>query len=202
MNPQRPSFRAALAACFIAWLPAAHSAESIVAVRASVHIQRDRDEVFRYVADVENDVHWRGGIVSIRRTTPGPPRAGARTEETLKAFGQTLVTVTEIVEFQPPHRVLSRTLQGPAPVTVERTVESSGQGALFTYALRSDVRNLPALAFFRPLVQWYYQRQLEGFLDVLRARLEAAPPPSPVESGAPDVDRRTGHWSMHDGVMR
>ncbi|MBE7366545.1 SRPBCC family protein [Ramlibacter pallidus] len=176
MKNTRHSLYAALAACLLAWFPSARAAESIVAVRASVLIQRDQDTVFRYVSDVENDIHWRGGIVSIRRTTPGPARAGARTEETLKAFGQTLVTVTEITEFQPPQRVLSRTVQGPAPVAVERTVAASGEGAVFTYALRSDVGNLPLLAFFRPVVQWYYQRQLEGFLETLRTRLEAGAP--------------------------
>jgi hypothetical protein len=151
-----------------------------VAVRASILIHRHQNEVFSYVADVENDIHWRGGIVSIRRTTPGPTRAGARTEEVLKAFGSTLVTVTEVVDYQPPHRIASRTVEGPAPVTVERTVDASGQGSLFTYALRSDVGNMPALAFFRPLVQWYYQRKLEGFLETLRARLEAGAASTPA----------------------
>ena len=172
MNNTRKPIRAAIAASLLAWLPAAHAAESIVAVRASILIQRDQQQVFSYVADVENDIHWRGGIVSIRRTTPGPPAAGARTEEVLKAFGRTLTTVNEVVDYQPPHRILSRTVEGPAPVTVERTVDASGQGAVFTYALRSDIGNMPALAFFRPLVQWYYQRKLEGFLETLRARLE------------------------------
>ncbi|HVE54461.1 MAG TPA: SRPBCC family protein [Ramlibacter sp.] len=176
MNNTRNRIHAAIAACLISWLPATRAAESIVTVRASIVIQRDQAEVFGYVSDVENDIHWRGGIVSIRRTTPGPARAGARTEEVLTAFGRTLVTVNEVVEYQPPHRVLSRTVQGPAPVTVERTVAASGKGAVFTYALRSDIGSMPVLAFFRPLVQWYYQRKLEGFLEALRARLEAGRP--------------------------
>jgi hypothetical protein len=204
MNKTRNSIRAALATCLVAWLPGAH-AESIVTVRASILIQRDQSDVFGYVSDVENDIHWRGGIVSIRRTTPGPARAGARTEEVLKAFGQTLVTVTEVVEFQPPHRILSRTLEGPAPVTVERTVTSADKASVFTYALRSDISNLPALAFFRPVVQWYYQRQLNGFLEALRTQLESStgtgqPSALPTDSTAAPVPKRK--WWMHDGVMR
>jgi hypothetical protein len=178
MKTTRTVSRQGFAAFLIACLPLAAAAESIVNVKASVLIHRSQGDVFSYVSDVENDIHWRGGIVSIRRTPPGPIRVGARVEEVMTAFGKTMTTVTEVVDVQPSHRIASRSIQGPAPLTVERTVVASDKGTVFTYALRTDIAGMPTLSFLRPLVQWHYQRQVEGFLEVLRAKLEAAAPPS------------------------
>jgi hypothetical protein len=205
MNFIRQFMSLTFAACLFAWLPAAHAAESIVSVQASILIKRDLKDVFSYVSDVQNDIHWRGGIVSTRQTTPGPTRIGSRTEEVLKAFGYTIVTVTEIVDLVPPRRMLVRSVEGPAPVTVERTLVPSGTGTVFTYALRSDISKLPLLSFFRPVVEWHYQRQVEGFLRTLQAKLESEVGPANVIEGGSAKHAAAAahqHWLIHHGVMR
>lgn len=150
--------------------PAAGAA--IVNVSSSVLIRRPADEVFAFVSDVENDIKWRGGIVSIRRTTPGPIGAGTRSAEVLSVMGRTLETENEVHEFVAGQRMASRTIKGPTPVQVVRTVEAAPGGAVFRYQLRSDVSGVFLFRAARPLLQWWYQRKTDAYLEDLRKLME------------------------------
>ena len=63
----------------------------------TVTIERPGQDVFRFVADLENVPRWNDAIVEARKTTAGPPGVGttyrqlrslpSRTEETLRISG-------------------------------------------------------------------------------------------------------------------
>lgn len=154
--------------------PAPAAGTAIVHVSSSVLIRRPADQVFAFVSDVENDIKWRGGIVSIRRSTPGPIGVGTRSAETLAVLGRTLETENEVHEFVPGQRMASRTVKGPTPVQVVRTVEAAPGGAIFRYQLRSDVSGVLLFRATRPLLQWWYQRKMDSHVDDLRKLMEAS----------------------------
>lgn len=155
---------------------------SIVAVDASIVISRPPAEVFDFVANAENDVLWRSEVISMKNTTPPPAGVGTQTIEVAKVLGKRLETTTEIIEFVPGRKTARRTLSGETPVRTERTVVAVEGGAQFTYKLRADVTDVLAFRLLRPLLQWWTQRKVRGYLEQLKLVLEA---PVPAATKAP-----------------
>lgn len=148
-----------------------------VTVEASIVIQRPVAEVFAFVSDAENDLHWRSEVVSMENLDAPPHGVGTRTLEVAEVLGRRLETTTEITEFVPGARLARRTVSGPTPVDTARTVVAAEGGARFTYRLRADVTDVALFKALRPLLQWWTQRKIEGYLSTLKTRLEAAPSP-------------------------
>jgi uncharacterized membrane protein len=155
------------------------SNRSIISVETSVVIQRPVREVFAFVSDAENDIHWRSEVVSMKNVTPKPYGAGTRTVEVAKVLGKQLETTTEIVEFEPDVRMSRRTLSSQTPVTTARSVLAVEGGTRFTYKLRADVTDVFMFRLFRPILQWWTQRKVEGYMAKLKDIMESpgAPPP-------------------------
>jgi uncharacterized membrane protein len=152
---------------------------SIIAVETSIVIQRPVGKVFAFVSDAENDIHWRSEVVSMKNVTPKPQGAGTRTVEVAKVLGKQLETTTEIVEFEPDVRMSRRTLSSQTPVTTARSVLAVDGGTRFTYKLRADVTEVFMFRLLRPILQWWTQRKVEGYMAKLKDIMEspsAAPP--------------------------
>jgi hypothetical protein len=158
------------------------SDQSIVEVRTSVVILRPPAEVFAFVSNAENDVHWRSEVISMKNETSERSGTGTRTVEVAKVLGKQLVTTTEIVEFVPAVRMSRRTVSGPTPVSTAREVAAVEGGTRFTYELRADVGAVLVFRLLRPAVQWWTQRKIEGYMATLKKVMEAsttAPPRTP-----------------------
>ncbi|WP_236674918.1 SRPBCC family protein [Piscinibacter sp. HJYY11] len=153
---------------------------SYVNVQASIVIHRPPSEVFAFVSDAENDVHWRSEVVSMKNLTAPPHRVGTRTLEVAKVLGKQLETTTEITEFVPGERMARHTVTGLTPVVTARAVEPVADGARFTYQLTADVTDVFLFRAFRPVLEWWTQRKVAGYLDSLKAHLEV-----PVGSNSP-----------------
>lgn len=70
---------------------------------ATVRTERSADEVFSFVADLENFTAWDPGVESSKQVAGDGPGLGAAYE--VKASGAELVY--EIIEFDPPNRVVA-----------------------------------------------------------------------------------------------
>jgi microcompartment protein CcmL/EutN len=151
----------------------ARAHRSIVTVEASVVIARPPAEVFAFVSNAENDVHWRSEVMTMKNTTPPPHGVGTRTVEVAKVLGKQLETTTEIVEFEPGVRMARRTVQSPTPVNTARDVLAVAGGTRFTYKLQADVTDVFLFRLFRPMLQWWTQRKVEGYMIALKNLMEA-----------------------------
>jgi Polyketide cyclase / dehydrase and lipid transport len=152
---------------------------SIITVETSIVIQRPTSQVFAFVSNAENDIQWRSEVVSMKNVTPAPHGAGTRTVEVAKVLGKQLETTTEIVEFVPDVRMSRRTLSSQTPVTTARSVWAVEGGTRFTYKLQADVTEVFMFRLFRPILEWWTQRKVEGYMAKLKEIMESpgAPPP-------------------------
>jgi carbon monoxide dehydrogenase subunit G len=75
------------------------------AVTASAVVPATPDEVFAFVADLENLPRWQTGIVSAELTTPGPIGAGSRAHVVRELLGQRLAVDLALVDHQPGRRL-------------------------------------------------------------------------------------------------
>lgn len=146
---------------------------SIITVETSILVQRPVGLVFAFVSDAENDIQWRSEVVSMKNVTPKPHGAGTRTVEVAKVLGKQLETTTEIVEFEPDVRMSRRTLSSQTPVITARSVQAVDGGTRFTYRLQADVTEVFMFRLFRPVLQWWTQRKVEGYMATLKDILES-----------------------------
>jgi uncharacterized protein YndB with AHSA1/START domain len=79
---------------------------------SEIVIARPAEAVFAYLADAENDVHWRPGVLEIERVSGAGP--GARYRQVVSGpAGRRIDADIEITEHQPATRLAFRTVAGP-----------------------------------------------------------------------------------------
>lgn len=61
------------------------------------------EDVFDFLADVDNQPVWNPEVVTVTQVTPGPPAAGTRLTGEYKHVGR---IDTEITDFDRPHRLV------------------------------------------------------------------------------------------------
>lgn len=74
----------------------------------TIVVPGDIEKVFDYIADFSNTAEWDPGIVSARRTSPGPIAPGSTFELVAEFMGRKLTTTYEVVTMDAPHGVVVR----------------------------------------------------------------------------------------------
>ncbi|MDQ4075127.1 MAG: SRPBCC family protein [Chloroflexota bacterium] len=139
----------------------------------SVVIQKPPEVVFEFLANYENDPRWRSDVRTMAYQSPPPIGVGSRALEVASVLGQQLETLTEISEYEPHARVISRTLSGPTPVTAYRYFEPTDGGTRFTYRLDIDVSKALFFRLLQPVLIPWYQRRIETYLARAKEIVEA-----------------------------
>jgi uncharacterized membrane protein len=95
---------------------------------STIEINRPPGEVFAYVAELDHLGEWQDAIVSVRKDPAGPTRLGTRAIELRKTPVGTREVVSDIVEYDPPRRIVVRGVTGSVRATVTVTVEAIDGG--------------------------------------------------------------------------
>ena len=98
----------------------------------AIPIRRPVEEVFAFVADVENNPRWRSAVTETKWLDPGPTKPGRRGEQTSQVLGRRYSVIAEVVDWDPPHHVSWATTAGGADVETHVRVEPDGDGSLVT----------------------------------------------------------------------
>ena len=79
-------------------------------------IDRPPERVFSFLADAENDVKWRPGVLDISHTSGSG--VGARYRQGVKGpMGRRIAADIEITELEPNELIAFRALEGPVRPT-------------------------------------------------------------------------------------
>jgi polyketide cyclase/dehydrase/lipid transport protein len=142
-------------------------------VEATIHIHRTPKDTFAFVSDYERDPSWRSEVVEMSYQSPGPTRIGRLALEKSKVFGRWLETLTEITEYEPDTKIISRSISGPTPVISYRFISPEGAGTQFTYRLEVDITKEWYFRLLSPVLMPLYKRTLESYLHRLKQILES-----------------------------
>lgn len=142
-------------------------------IESMIHINRTPHEVFGFVSDYERDPEWRSDVVEITFQDPGPTRTGRRVLEKLSSMGLQLVTLSEVTEYEPDAKIVSRSISGPTPVIAYRFVTTDGQGARFTYRLDVDLSKVWYFRMLSAILVPRYQKTIASYLERLKQLLES-----------------------------
>lgn len=134
-------------------------------------IYRPLDEVFDYAADFSNSQEWDPGVDSAVAVEPGPVRVGSRYRLEGTFGPSTLPMEYEVVEYEPPHRVVlhGRGEKFEALDTMEFTRSSDGSARI---SYTAEITLFGLLRFLGPLMTWPLDRMGRRALDGLVENLE------------------------------
>ncbi len=90
----------------------------MISITNSVEIERPVDDVFQYVADLENAPSWNEAIAKTTNITAGPVRVGTKYRQ-YRDSPKPVAEVLEVITFRPNERleVVGRLADNPAHVT-------------------------------------------------------------------------------------
>lgn len=136
-------------------------------VQESIFIPKPPQEVFDYISDPNHLPEWDSAIVESQQIDDGPVKVGTRTKGKSKILGRRFDWSTEVTEFDPPRRVVSRG-EGDLKFTVIHITEPEGDGTRFTARVEAD-SGLGGIfgKVADPLVQKAYSRTSRANLETL-----------------------------------
>jgi uncharacterized protein YndB with AHSA1/START domain len=94
-----------------------------VDVHTEIEIDRPRDEVSSYVADLDHTTNWYVNIKSVEWKTPRPAAVGSQVAFVAQFLGRRIAYTYQVRELEPGERLVMSTEQGPFPM--ETTYEWS-----------------------------------------------------------------------------
>ncbi|MFD1515040.1 SRPBCC family protein [Halomarina rubra] len=147
---------------------------------AAIEVDRPSEDVWAYVANVENMDEWVVGSSDTRRVGD-EVGVGARYEGQYSYGGRTSPMVYEVTDYDPERRYGVRSVEGPFPFEGELTLAETPTGTRVTNTIDagSDGRTTTVLfTLFGPLMRRMMARRLRAELETLRDRLEADPVPA------------------------
>jgi uncharacterized protein YndB with AHSA1/START domain len=143
-----------------------------VDVETQVTIARPIADVAAFAADPLNATRWYANLVSAALATPPPLAVGSRIAFEAAFLGRTMAYTYEVVDYEPSHRLVMRTAEGPFPM--ETTYEWTEQGPSETLM---RLRNRGAPTGFsrvaRPLMAGAIRRANNRDLAALKRLLES-----------------------------
>lgn len=120
--------------------------------RHTIEIDRPGDEVFRYIAEFENNPQWQGGMRSCRWTTGTRGVVGSTYVQEARFLGRRIETHFEVVAVDPGRSIAIESTAGTFPIQVTRSVEPTSDRSCRVVA---HIRGQPAglLSLFGGMVR-------------------------------------------------
>ena len=135
---------------------------------AEIDIDRPPEDVFAALTDIGRLPEWQSSVVSAE--LEGPLGVGARLRETRKMMGREGKLVSEVTEYDPPHRFSVHAIEGPIPMTVTHTLEPSGGGTRLEVVGEATPKGVMRLAAGK--MQKAAESEFRGDLQRLKSLLE------------------------------
>src|SRR5512137_2654066 len=132
----------------------------MIKAEKSVVIRRSVEDVFAFVGDQTNAVHWQAGLIEVHCLTDGPSGVGSRHRIVRTFMGRRLAVENEYVAFEPGRRVAFRTTSGPMPLEASYLVEQTEGGSRVTSTIAMDASGFLALA--EPLIAVGLRREMDA----------------------------------------
>ncbi len=142
--------------------------------RVSILIHRPLTDVFRFVANFENQSQWQKATIRNTQLTPGPMGVGVQGRHVGKWLGRNYESVGEVIEYEPGRQWGYKSLSGPYDLVMHYHFESVENGTRLTMDVEGDTKGF--FGFFKfaePLVARAGENLLNDDLARLKKVLES-----------------------------
>lgn len=135
------------------------------------------EDAFAYMADVRNFARWDPGVRRVALVLGDGPGPATAYDVDVRAGSATMTLRYEVVEWDPPRRLVLRAETGTLRSVDEIRVDPSGSGATVTYDAELTLRGVARLA--TPWLAYAFRRIGDRAARGLRDTLETEPLPAP-----------------------
>ncbi|WP_435154846.1 SRPBCC family protein [Haladaptatus sp. DFWS20] len=142
---------------------------------ATVEVFRPIDEVFEYIANVENMNQWVVSVGETKRVSGDGTGVGDRYESSYTYGGKTHDMNFEVTEYESPTRFGITAPEGPFAFDGRLELEATERGTLVTNTIDNEADGrFTAFMFtvFKPIMRWLMARRLREELSELKSVLE------------------------------
>jgi uncharacterized membrane protein len=139
-------------------------------IEASIVIDRPVEEVFAYMMDVKNWLHWHSGMLEAEQSSEGPPGVGTTYRGVIESLGRRMEWTSEVTAYEQYRRMEQRIDSGPMSVEEIITFEPVEGGTKLALAGEGETGGIFKLA--EPLVSRRMQKEMEANLANLKNILE------------------------------
>ena len=137
----------------------------------SIPTPRQPDDAFGYMAAFENVADWDPGVTRAERLDSGDLKVGSRFLVVVSSVGRKLPFEYQIVEHEPPHRVVLEAETASLRSVDEIVVNPAPMGATVIY--NANLELLGGLRFFNPVLGLGFKRVAARAAFGLRRELRA-----------------------------
>lgn len=99
--------------------------------RSEVFIAAPPEEVWLLISDLERGPEWSLATLECKLTSEGPPGLGSKYRSLSKFVASRVTTEHEIVEWEPPRRMVSKVVKG-GESTFTQILEPEGEGTVLS----------------------------------------------------------------------
>lgn len=142
-------------------------------VEKSIEIARPCEEVFAFVSDPRNDVHWCPKVLSVTPLTPQAQGPGARFKVVHRPIPLRPAREMDhsLADWDPPHRLVWSENDGRDELTVTYSLEATATGTRLTQHDR--IEKLAAPRPLHPMMRLGIAADVGRQLKLLRRHLES-----------------------------
>ncbi len=143
-------------------------------VERTARIPAPPQDVFAYLADLDNIPQWQAGVTGVRRTSPGPVQAGATAEVVREVMGKPIVAPLLVSGYQPPHRLEIRSeVSGVRALAMLELAPADGGQTVVRFAM--EIRASGLTSFMEPMIARAASGEVDASLQRIHARFAARP---------------------------
>ena len=146
----------------------------MIRVEHTVDIDRPIEEVFAFMADVENLTRWAENTIEARQTSEGPVSAGTTCTVRSKAMGRVMAHYFVVTEHEPHTRYAAKSTSGPFPMEMRYSLEPSNGGTRVHTVSEADLGGIARIA--APVLTGMARKQIAIDHRKLKAMLESQAP--------------------------
>jgi uncharacterized membrane protein len=142
---------------------------------ASLLVNKPIDEVFAYIARLENMEQWADGVSQVQMISQGDVRLGTTFRSKYTYAGKTHNITYEVTTYEAPHRFGLRSTSGPFPFEglVELEAMNGKTHIIYTIDAGSDsFATTLIFTLFRPFIRRAMSKQILKELEILKSKLE------------------------------
>lgn len=143
----------------------------MIKIENSVQINKPVEEVFAFVANIENLPLWAGPVTEAKQISEGPIGMGTKQIQSAQLLGRQMETTQEVTEYELNKKLSTKSTSGPLPLDIDYTFEPVGEGTKITFEASLDAGGFFKLA--EPLVGRMLNRQTASDAQTLKELLEA-----------------------------
>ena len=144
--------------------------EPMQRVEGSARIPASPDEVFAYLADLDNVAEWQGGVTAAHRTSQGPMGVGSTATVTRQLMGQRLDAPLTVNEFDPPRRLGIGSEVSGVKAQAVLALAPAEEGRETDLAFSMEIRGSGLTSFMEPMIASAARGDIEASLERVRAR--------------------------------